>query len=176
MAQQDPTATGPSMPVAPQYVAQPEAAAPPVERPSGITRAVQLMYVGAGLGVVGIALGWATKSQLHDKIANGSTRSASDVDALVTTSLVTATIVGLIGVGLWLWMAAANKAGRSWARIVATVFGGLNVVFTLLGLTQSSGASIALDVVSLVLAVTILVLLWKPESSAYYKAKSAPGF
>ena len=175
MAQQDPTTTGPSMPVAPQYVAQQELAAPPVEAPSSITRAAQLMYAGAGLGLVGILLGWATKSQVHDKVASASpTLTASQVDAGVTGALMFATVFGLVGVGIWLWMAAANKAGKSWARIVATVLGALNVVFTLIGLAKSSGLSIVVSILSLVLAVVIVVLLWRPESSAYYQAKSAP--
>ena len=96
-----------------------------------MTRAVQLMYVGAALSIVGIILAWTTKSQLTDQIAAaGPTLTPDQVDAAVTVSLATATVIGLIGVGLWLWMAWANGAGKSWARVVATVLGGLNVLST----------------------------------------------
>ena len=176
MAQQDPFGAAPSMPVAPQYVASPEAAAAPVERPASITRAVQLMYVGAALSLAGLAVTWATKNQLHDKVASakaGTTLTPTQVDAAVNAGLIFGTVAALIGVGLWIWMAAANRAGRSWARIVATVLGGLNLVLTLIGLGQSSGLSIVLLLLTVVLAVVILVLLWRPASSAYYQAKSA---
>ncbi|WP_028050791.1 hypothetical protein [Cellulomonas sp. URHD0024] len=168
----DPEST-PSMPVAPQY--QPQAQEP-VERPSSLTRAVQLMYVGAALSLLGIVVSWATKSQLHDKVAAaGPALTADEVDTAVTAGLVFATVLGLVAVIVWLWMAAANGAGRSWARIVSTVLGALSVVGTLLSLSNSAGPAIALQLVSVVLAVVILVLLWRPASSAYYQARSARG-
>jgi hypothetical protein len=176
MAQSEPNPGGVerSMPVAPQYQAQPTASAP-VDRPSSVTRAVQLMYVGAALSVIGIIVAWATKSQLRDQLAKASTNLTSDqLDTAVTVSLGIATVVGLIAVGLWLWMAAANGAGKSWARVLATVLGGLSVVSTLVSLTNATGTSIALQLLSLLLAVAILVLLWRPASSAYFRAKSAP--
>jgi len=160
-------------PVAPAYPAQQEAG-PAVERPTSLTRAVQLMYVGAALSLVGIVLGWATQDAIRDGIAaSGSDLSADAIDAAVMVALVLGTVVGLVGVGLWLWMAAANKAGRSWARVVATVFGGLNVLFTLYGLTTGVTPASILNVVSVLLAVVILVLLWRPSSSEYYRARSA---
>jgi hypothetical protein len=162
------------MPVAPQYQPQ-AAAAAPVERPSSVTRAVQLMYVGAALSVVGIILAWTTKDQLRDQIAAaGPTLSADNVDSAVTISLAIGTVIGLLSVALWLWMAWANGAGKSWARVVATVLGGLNVLSTVFALSSSStGITLVTTVLSLVLAVAILVLLWRPASSAYFQARSA---
>ena len=175
MASSDPNANVPeAMPVAPQYRAQPAAVAS-VERPSSITRAVQLMYVGAALSVLGIVVAWATRSDLRDQVASATpTLTPDQVDSAVTISLAFGTVVGLVGVGLWLWMAAANGAGRSWARVVATVLGGLSVlsgIFTLT--TGSTGVTIAMQLLSVVLAAAILVLLWRPASSAYYQARSA---
>jgi hypothetical protein len=173
MAQQDPFGAAPSMPVAPQYAAPAQPVAPP-ERPASITRAVQLMYVGAALSLVGLVVAWATKSQIKDKLADASTTlTPSELDTALNVALGVATFFALVGVGLWLWMAATNKAGRSWARVVATVLGALNVLSTLYGLRSSAGVSILLSVLSLVLAVTILVLLWRPASSAYYQASAA---
>ena len=171
----DPQANGAgsSMPVAPQYRDQPVAAAP-VGRPSSVTRAVQLMYVGAALIAVGLVIAWTTKSQLRDQIeATSPTLTPDQVESAVTVSLVTGIVVGVIAVGLWLWMAAANGAGRSWARVVATVLGALGVLSAILSLTTGTGITIALQLVTLVLAVAILVLLWRPASSAYFQARSA---
>ncbi|WP_028047267.1 hypothetical protein [Cellulomonas sp. URHE0023] len=173
MSEPNPSGAERSMPVAPQYQVQPSNVAP-VERPSSVTRAVQLMYAGAALSLIGIVVAWATKNQLRDTLAESSpSLTPADVDTAVTIALVSATVVGLIAVGLWLWMAAANGAGKSWARIVATVLGGLGVVSTLFSLRSATGTSIALNLLSLVLAVAILVLLWLPASSAYFRARSA---
>ena len=70
-------------------------------------------------------------------------------------------------------MAAANGAGKSWARVVATVLGGLGVLSAIFTITTGTGLTVAMQLVSLVLAVTILVLLWRPASSAYFQARSA---
>ncbi|MBO9554285.1 hypothetical protein [Cellulomonas sp.] len=168
-----PSAPPVAPPVAPAYPVQQEVG-PAVERPASLTRAVQLMYVGAALSLVGIVIGWATQDTIRDGIAkSGTDLSADALDTAVMISLVLGTVVGLIGVGLWLWMAAANKGGRSWARVVATVFGGLNVVFTLYGFTTGVTPATLVSLVSVVLAVVILVLLWRPSSSEYYRARSA---
>jgi hypothetical protein len=69
-------------------------------------------------------------------------------------------------------MAYVNGQGKSWARIVATVLGGLNVVFTLLGLRNQTAAGVAFSLVGLLLAAGIVFLLWRPESSRFYEARS----
>jgi len=171
----DPYASGagPSMPVAPQYQAPPAPDAS-VERPSSVTRAVQLMYVGAVLSAIGIVVSWVTRNQLRDQIAEVTpSLTPKGVDAAVTISLVSATVVGLIAVGLWLWMAAANGAGKSWARVLATVLGAVSVLSVIFTLTSGTPVTIAMGLLSLVLAVAILVLLWRPASSAYFQARSA---
>jgi hypothetical protein len=90
----------------------------------------------------------------------------------VAVGTAVAVIIGLISVGLWVWMAVMNRKGRSWARIVATVLGGLNIVFTVIGLTQDVGIGTIVNIVTIVLAAAILWLLYRPESSAYYAAMS----
>ncbi|MDQ3415985.1 MAG: hypothetical protein M3474_02570 [Actinomycetota bacterium] len=69
-------------------------------------------------------------------------------------------------------MAWKNGQGRSWARIVATVLAGINVLFTAFGLASGNVAPVAsiLSVVKLILAIVIVVLLWRKESSAFYAA------
>lgn len=162
-----------SMPVAPQYPAQP-AAPTPVERPSSVTRAVQLMYLGAALSIAGIAVAWATTGQLRAQVAAANPSLTPDaVESATSISLVVATVVGLVALGLWLWMAVANGAGRSWARVVATVLGGLGVLSAVYSLMTATGVTVATQLLSLALAVAILVLLWRPESSEFFQARSA---
>src|SRR5215471_14912088 len=76
----------------------------PAGPPPSIQRAVMLMYAGAGLEVLGLIFDLI--------IRKGST--ASGIPGAI------------IGVGLWIWMAKANQAGKNWARITSTVFFGID--------------------------------------------------
>jgi hypothetical protein len=89
-------------------------------------------------------------------------------------------LVLLIASGLWLWMAWANKGGRSWARIMATVFFGLltagGLAWLIIGLTGKIPSLTAVSsIVSLFLVywlagLSAVVLLWRRPSSDYYTA------
>ena len=190
-------ATGPSYPAGepasgaglPQYPQYPDApqeqwgqqAQPgqPVEQPSSVRTAVLLMRVGAVISLLSLVATLLTlgslKSQIRDQlVAGGQQVTDAAVDAAYAIAIVGSVVVALIGVGLWLWMAWKNGQGRGWARIVATVLGGLNVVMTLFSVASGNATALAmvLGLVNLVLAVAILVLLWKKESSAFYAARS----
>ncbi|WP_300609838.1 hypothetical protein [Trebonia sp.] len=85
----------------------------------------------------------------------------------------------LIATGLWLWMAQANKGGRSWARIMATVFFGFLTIVEPLILAWL--ITLHITVTFLVVSFTFflvywltglsaVVLLWRRPSSDYYNA------
>ncbi len=144
------------------------------EPPQTIMNAVKLMYVGMGLSLLGLLFTFSSTDQIRDAVEEADTGlSASEVDAAVNTAIGVAVFVGLIGVALWLWMAIKNKQGRSWARVVATILGGLNIVFTLFSLTSSgSGLNMIINLVTIALAAVILWFLYRPDSSEYYAAVS----
>jgi hypothetical protein len=147
--------------------------APVAEQPPPIRTAVRLMYVGAALSVIGILLALGTRSEMRDRIAEDRPElTQSELDTALNVGTAFVVVGGLIGVGLWLWMASANGQGKSWARIVASVLGGLNVLFTLLGLPNQTAVSLVFSLIGLVLAAAILFLLWRPESSRFYEARS----
>jgi hypothetical protein len=164
----------PPMPPPPPFQYEtPGAAAAEATPPSSLLTAVRLMYVGAALSTIFLIVGLTQRGPLRDQIADDQPQlSADELDAAVAVGTAVAVIIGLISVGLWIWMAVMNRKGRSWARIVATVLGGLNIVFTLIGLTQNVGIDTIVNIVSIVLAAAILWLLYRPESSAYYAAMS----
>ena len=62
-----------------------------------------------------------------------------------------------------------------WARVVATVLGALTVLSPVSSVAQGQMTTLNLIVslISLVLAIAVLVLLWRKESSAYYEAVKA---
>jgi hypothetical protein len=141
--------------------------------------AVRLMQVGAVLSVVSVIVSLLTLDTLKDTIADAMRDSdpgvsQSSIDAAYTVGIVSGVIGGVIAAGLWLWMAWKNGQGRSWARVVATVFGALNLMFTAVGFVSPGMTSVSLifGVVNVILAVIILVLLWQKSSSDYYNAVS----
>lgn len=91
------------------------------------------------------------------------------------------------GAALWWWMAWANKAGKRWARITATLLFGLNALagtsvwlelghkgaFFASAFAATTGFYLVVRLVSLLLGLTAIVLLWTRKSSDYYDAMSA---
>lgn len=147
----------------------PKPAAKP-EPPSSIVNAVRLMFVGAALSALGVILSVAATDQIREQLAEGDAGLTGDeLDAGVALFVGLWVVFGIVAIALWIWMALANKRGLSWARIVAAVLGGLNILVTLLGLTQAGGFS-AVALVTIALAALIIWLLFRPESSQYYNA------
>jgi hypothetical protein len=151
------------------------AAANLVGQPNSIRTAVRLMWVGAAIAVISALTPLAMAGTIRDRVRdNNPDFTKSQVDSAVAAFTAFSIIIGAIAVALWLWMAYTNGQGRSWARVVATVFGALGIIFGLVGLVIQDATALArvLNVVQLVLAITILVFLWQSSSSAYYEAKS----
>lgn len=143
--------------------------------PDSMTMAVRLIWAGAALALVGLLVPLLQKDEIRRTIESENVVS-SDIDTTINAFIAIAVVFGLIGCGLWVWMAIMNGKGRSWARIVATVFGSLNILFGTIGNaagSRYSGAttiSTVLSVCSVLLAVAIIVLMWQQRSSAWYDA------
>ena len=165
----------------------PGGAAPVAEQPSSIATAVKLMWVGAGLTLVSAVLGLVTtdKASVAEQMREADSGvTQTEIDAGYVASITILIVVSVIGLGLWAWMAWKNGQGRSWARVVATVLGGLGIFFTIMSLAFAGAmgagggggaGSVVLGLINLILAIVILVLLWKKESTEYYNAVSAQG-
>jgi uncharacterized membrane protein len=137
------------------------------------------MWVGAALSAVGVLAMFTQTDTIREAVEDrDSTLSQSEIDTAVNIGVAVSILFGVIGVGLWLWMAWANGQGKSWARIMATVFGALNLIGTVVNLASPSatGPGLALGLVGLVLSAVILVLLYRPESSRFYEAHSRTGW
>ncbi|NEE00271.1 hypothetical protein [Phytoactinopolyspora halotolerans] len=146
--------------------------------PRPIVLAVRLMYVGAGLTALSLLFALFSRDSIRDAVIDSDPDlTQSEIDTAVNISYGVATVFPLIAIGLWLWMAWANKRGRSWARVVATILGGLNILFALMNITLGGfGLNTLLNLISPVLAGVILYLLYRPESGEYYRQMSAPKF
>ena len=149
-------------------------------RPPAMDQAVMLMKVGAGLSLLGLLLTLLSRGTIRDAVEKASQSSAtpmsqSQIDAAVTAGVAFGIVAGLIGVALWLWMASANGKGKSWARIVATVFFAISVLSFLASLIQAQPMlTRLLAVLQVLLGAYIIFLIYKKESSEFYRAASAP--
>src|SRR5215467_286648 len=85
--------------------------------PNSVLTAVRLMYAGAALSVIELIVGLATIGSVKTAIHNAYPRyTPSQVHSLEVASIVIGVLVGLVSIGLWLWMARASAAGHNYAR------------------------------------------------------------
>lgn len=153
-----------------------------------MTYAVWLMYAGAALSVVGGAIGAVTAHslasawimQLQHSLPAGQSHVALPSVGLMTRFFTIALIAGgIIDALLWLWMAWKNGQGRSWARVLSTVFFGFLCVGTLSSVVNVTGAAIGsllLGLVNFAVGLIVIVMLWRRESTSYYQAVKMQAF
>jgi len=145
--------------------------------PTSVTRAVQVMYVGAAASLIGIIIDMTTLSSTKAEIIR---RSPNLTPAQVTNAEHFAVglfiVSGLIGAALWVWMAQSCKAGKSWARIVSTVLFGIDTISVLAGAAAvaSGGATRIYGIVVWLIGLAAIILLWQRQSTAYFKG--APSY
>lgn len=151
-----------------------------VEQPTSISTAVKLMLAGAVVSLLSLIYSLATIGETKDTLReevlkNEPNASQSTIDGAIAFGIGFAVVLGLVGALLWVWMAWKNGQGRSWARVVATVFGGLAVLSAVFTLSAGNAEAVSMvtTVINLVLAAVILFLLWRPESSRFYDASTA---
>jgi hypothetical protein len=139
--------------------------------PPSIQNAVRLMYVGAAVSAISLIVTLTTIGSLRTAIHKANPAlSASKLHSAETAAVVLAIIIGL-----WIWMARANQAGKNWARITATVFFGLDTLSLLAALRQAEPAlSRTISLLTWLVGLGAVILLWQKISSAYFAA-SAPG-
>jgi hypothetical protein len=148
--------------------------------PSSVRKAVRLMlYGGAVTFVIGVFLVIATlanKNALTD--SSGKKISSGEL----TGSLVYTLVIYLILVAAWVLMARLNRAGRGWARIVASALAIISTIdaYSIINGLRGGQSVTVTDIVYIVgtlalwiIGVLAVAMLWRTESGAYFKARSA---
>ena len=101
-----------------------EAERPPAPPP--VVNAVKLMYVGAAVSTVSLIISLAdiggTKPAIRRARPEAHGHPGQPAQHVHHRLAI---VSGLVGIGLWLWMARANGQGKNWARIMSTVLFGL---------------------------------------------------
>jgi hypothetical protein len=156
---------------------QPKAAAEAAyaERPRTILIAVRLMYAGAVLTAIGliadvIQIAMATFLGRHGHHLTAQQEHATK-SALITSVIFS----GLIEIGLWIFTARANRAGLSWARVIASVLAGASTILTITTVLGSTGITQKVFMaVTWLVGVAAVYFLWQRASSDYFGTPSAP--
>jgi len=148
--------------------------------PGPVRKAVRFMLAGgAATAIIGVFLVIATiadKSALTD--SSGKKLTSSEF----TSGIVGTLVLYVILVALWVLMARMNRAGHNWARIVASVLAAIST-YDAYGIINSLTGGETITVVGVVyivfeigiwiLGVLAAAMLWRQESSAYFRARSA---
>ena len=148
----------------------PEPSRPPI--PQSVARAVQVMYAGAVVSLIGIVVDLTTLSSTKSRIeSQHHDWTVTQVNNAEHVAIGIFIVSGLLGAALWVWMAQANKAGKSWARITGTVFFVIYTLLLLLGVARAgAAASTLVSILTWLIGGGTVFLLWRRDSSEYFNA------
>ncbi|HEY6790156.1 MAG TPA: hypothetical protein VI365_22895 [Trebonia sp.] len=143
--------------------------------PKSVITAVRLMYAGAAMNAISVIVALTAIGSLRTTLKDQTNPvlSTSQVNSAVDLFIATIVIGGLIGIGLWIWMAFMNKAGKNWARITGTAFFGIDTIFLVSSFARAGVAgSRIITVIIWLIGLGAVILLWRKESTAYFKGQS----
>ena len=145
------------------------------------------MYLGAAVSltkvIVDLATYRTTKSAMLTALkisirkSAGVLPTASQFGSGFAATLALVCVLGVIGAGLWIFVARGSKNGKDWARTTASVLFGLDTLALLVGPPdmgirgpEATVTRIFAGIVWLI-GLTAIVCLWRKDSSAFFKAR-----
>ena len=142
--------------------------------PNSVQTAVKLMYAGAALSLIELVVSLVTisslKSAILKKFPHYTTAQVHSAEVAIVVGVV---IEAVIAIGLWLWMARANSAGRNYARITGTVLFVVYTLFLLLDLRRPSvGIGLIFAALVWLAGLGAVIMLWRRESSEYFSPRA----
>jgi hypothetical protein len=148
--------------------------------PATLRNAVRFMLAGAGItalfGIFTLIAWAAARNTLTDSKGNQLT-SGQFAGSIVSIVL----FVIVVPVALWLLTARLNRAGRGWARWVAS---GLCAIWTYSTINAISSlhngqtitwyylVSLIVEIITWVVGVGAVALLWRRQTSDYFNARA----
>ncbi len=142
-------------------------------QPTSVRAAVILMYVGAGLSALALIGTLVLSGRIKSAVGRAARRArttppltAAQIHAVENAYLVILVVVLLVAIGLWVWMAWANNRGKGWARIVSSVFFGLNTIWLVFSASRTTTTLVFIGLGWLI-GLAVLILLWRRETTQY---------
>ncbi|MFC4125329.1 hypothetical protein [Nocardia rhizosphaerae] len=157
--------------------------------PESVRMAFFLMLAGAVVTVLSAAYMLTTIDQIRSEAldASGGVLRGDDLDMVVYAGIAGGLFTTAVTAGLWVWMAFACRAGKNWARITGTVFFGVNVLFSLIGVLGvvfapslgtggSDWQSLIFTGVTFLIGLAVVILLWQPRSAPFFAPAPPAGY
>jgi hypothetical protein len=143
----------------------------PAAPPQSVVQAARVMYAGAAASLVGIVIDFLLRHSIRTAIIQHDSKlTAAQVNDTYHAELVVFVIVGVIGAGLWFWMARSCLAGKSWARITSTVFFAIATIDALVNAAMANGGSVRFyGFVVWIIGLIAVIFLWQRSSSDYFR-------
>jgi surface polysaccharide O-acyltransferase-like enzyme len=146
--------------------------------PATMRKAVRFMLAGAAItGVFGLFVVIVTIVDKNSIDVKGKPLTSSEL----TFDIIATIITYVVYVMLWVLMARFNRAGQKWARIAATVLFAISTfqlyetIDSLHGgmvLTAADIIYIVITIASWAAGVGAIAMLWRPDSSAYFRERA----
>ena len=136
-----------------------------------MTAGLAALLAQALLGLIASAVGFADVDAYMEQAGMGAGTEV-DFSGMGRTFAIVGLVFSLLWAAFYLGMVWAAWKGHNWARIVLWVFGGLALLFGLLGLITTSGLLAVLGVLQLLLLAAGVVLLALRPSNEWYRAES----
>ena len=153
--------------------AQSRGPAPASAAPQSVLRAVRVMYVGLAASLLGILVDMTTLSATRSEIIKQNPKfTTAQINSAEHLEIGLFIASGLIGAALWLWMAQSCRAGKGWARVVSTVFFGIDTLSVFVGaagVQGGGGLSRIYGFVVWAIGLIAIILLWQRSSSDYFR-------
>lgn len=146
--------------------------------PSPVRKSVRFMLSGALVTALSSLFSVIAVLVVPSLINNGKQPASNQVTGYIVQTVV----LTIVFCSVWVLMARLNRAGRGWARIVATALFVLSTLslYTAVNSLHSGDYIRVYNIVSFVLAVAewicglgAVALIWRAESSAYFRSRSA---
>lgn len=130
-----------------------------VVRPGAVTAALVIMWISNVLGAFLVIIGLAALGSVNvgDSAEGAALQSAAIFLLLISAALVVVQVVATVVTG----------RGRKWGRILLTVLLVIDMVLKVAQLAENPSGF-----VGLLLDVLVVVLLFRPQSSAWFDAKN----
>jgi hypothetical protein len=144
--------------------------------PPSIVTACRAMYAGMAASLIGIGVDFAFFSSVKSAIEKQTPKlTPAQVVSAEHEEIGLIIASGLIQAALWLWMAQSSRAGKGWARIVASALFAIFTLGQLTGFLSSSGPSRIYSLLVWLIGLTAIVFLWQRSSTEFLRtSREAP--
>jgi hypothetical protein len=141
--------------------------------PPSVTGAVRVMYAGAAASVISVIAGLLASGSVKSQIrAARPDLTAAQVSAYAEFDLVSVLIIGLIGIGLWIWLARMCRDGRRVVRVAGTILFGVDTLLQAFGFREPiTFAARIPGLLVWLIGLVAVVLLWRRDAADYFNAE-----